>query len=163
MHSQADPATSDRTFPLFKLPPPMMFGVAFALGATVHSFLPLPDQSLGRSAFLAGVVFLVIGVSMAASLAISFLVCRTTLNPFAEPAQFMARGPYRISRNPMYLTLVITYLGGALMLGSVWPLLALLGPVVILSRIVIPFEEARMLSRFGDDYRDYRGRVRRWL
>lgn len=141
----------------------MMFGVAFALGAAVHHFFPLPEQPIGRSAFLAGVVLLVIGVSMGVSLAISFLVCRTTLNPFAEPSQFVARGPYRISRNPMYLTLVITYLGGALMLGSVWPLLTLLAPVVILSRIVIPFEEAHMLSRFGDDYRDYRGRVRRWL
>ena len=163
MNSEDGSIAAVRTFTLFKLPPPIMFAIAFALGATVHHFVPLPAWPLGRPAYLAGAVILASGMCMGASLAISFLLNRTTLNPFAKPSTFVVRGPYRISRNPMYVTLVIVYLGGALMLGSVWPLLTLFGPLAVLLRVVIPFEEARMLSTFGDTYRDYCSSVRRWL
>ncbi len=63
----------------------------------------------------------------------------------------------------MYLTLVTVYLGGTLMLGSIWPLATLVVPLAILSRVVIPFEEARMRATFGEAYREYCSRVRRWL
>ena len=88
---------------------------------------------------------------------------RTTLNPFASPSVLVSRGLYRFSRNPMYLCLIIAYLGAALMIGSAWPLLTLLVPVAVLALTVIPFEEARMREIFGASYQDYYARVRRWL
>lgn len=149
--------------PVFMLPPPLMFGAAFAVGALVQHYAPLPDHPLGRTFFVLGAVILAAGVCLGATMAVTFLVRRTTLNPFANPSAFVAEGPYRLSRNPMYLSLVTAYLGGALMFGSVWPLVTLLGPVVILSRFVIPFEEDRMQATFGESYRAYRDRVRRWI
>ncbi len=163
MSPQASSATAPQTFPLFKLPPPMMFGIAFALGAALQHLLPMAGLPFAAAAFDVGAALLAIGVCCGAGLAISFLARRTTLNPFGDPSHLVVRGPYRLSRNPMYLTLVIAYLGGTLMLGSAWPLLTLLGPVAVLSRVVIPVEEAHMLATFGDAYRDYCGRVRRWL
>lgn len=152
-----------RPFVLFMIPPPLMFVIAFGAGALIQRFAPFPSADWDAGAYGAGLVLLGLGVCLALSLAGTFLTRRTTLNPFAKPSTFFARGPYRFSRNPMYLSLILTYLGGSLMFGSVWPLLTLLVPVAILSRIVIPFEEAKMLSAFGDGYQAYCARVRRWI
>jgi protein-S-isoprenylcysteine O-methyltransferase Ste14 len=75
----------------------------------------------------------------------------------------MTAGPYRLSRNPMYLSLVVAYLGGTVLLASPWPFLTLLIPMGILDRVVIPYEEALMRGVFGKEYDAYRARVRRWL
>ncbi len=156
-------ATTQRPFGLLMVPPPLMFAFAFGVGAAIQRFVPLPPAAVAGSAFWAGAVILAAGVCLGLSLAARFLMRRTTLNPFADPSVFVARGSYRLSRNPMYLSLIIAYLGGALMLGSAWPLLTLLVPVVTLARVVIPFEEARMRAVFAASYQDYCARVRRWL
>jgi protein-S-isoprenylcysteine O-methyltransferase Ste14 len=96
-------------------------------------------------------------------LAITFLIRRTTLNPFAAPPTFLARGLYRFSRNPMYLGVVLVYLAGTLLVGSLWPLVLLVAPLLILDRVVIPFEEANMRTAFGDSYQSYCAHVRRWV
>ncbi len=154
-------STIARPFPLLMMPPPLMFGVAFGIGAIVQRIVPVSFGVGGAT--LAGAVVLAAGVCLGLSLAATFLMRRTTLNPFADPSVLVARGPYRFSRNPMYLSLIIAYLGAALMFGSVWPLVALPVPVAILIRVVIPFEEARMRTIFGASYQDYCARVRRWL
>lgn len=153
-----------KPFVLFMLPPPMLFGVAFGVGAFLQSWLPIPSTRLAHPVlFYAGSVLLVVGVLTGAFLASGFLRRRTTLNPFGDPSVLIERGPYRLSRNPMYVALVIAYFGGVFLLGSVWPLLTLLVPVLILNQVVIPFEETNMAARFGQAYRDYCTRVRRWI
>ena len=148
---------------LLRLPPPVMMALAFGVGAAIHHFLPLPAGGFGEAAFAAGEVLLALGFCLGAFLATGFLRRRTTLNPYGHPSSLVVGGPYRFSRNPMYLTLVTVYLGGTLMLGSIWPLATLVVPLAILSRVVIPFEEARMRATFGEAYREYCSRVRRWL
>jgi protein-S-isoprenylcysteine O-methyltransferase Ste14 len=72
-------------------------------------------------------------------------------------------GPYRISRNPIYLALTLVYLGLALAWGSLWPVV-LLAPLLIVMRYgVIGREERYLEARFGDAYRAYRAAVRRWI
>jgi protein-S-isoprenylcysteine O-methyltransferase Ste14 len=63
----------------------------------------------------------------------------------------------------MYLGLTIAYLGVTLLLASAWPLLFLVLPLWVISSKTIPFEEAAMARLFGDEYRAYQRRVRRWL
>jgi protein-S-isoprenylcysteine O-methyltransferase Ste14 len=96
------------------LPPPLMFGVAFGISALLQHFVPLSFVAGVKGVYLAGAIFMTAGVCMGLYLAVTFLLRRTTLNPFAEPSAFVAQGPYRLSRNPMYLSLIITYLGAAL-------------------------------------------------
>ena len=88
---------------------------------------------------------------------------RTTIVPHHPVAALVTSGGYRISRNPMYTGLAIIYAGGALLAGSWWPMLLL--PLVLLAivQLVIKPEEAYLSERFGDDYRQYQARVRRWL
>ncbi len=152
-----------RPMPLFMLPPPLLFGVSFGIGALLHHFVPLPQASLPDGIQIAGLVILACGILLGVSLALTFLIRHTTLNPFADPSIFVAKGPYRLSRNPMYVSLIITYAGGTLLLGSAWPLLTLIMPVAILDRVVIPFEESQMADAFGESYRTYRAKVRRWF
>ncbi len=155
--------TTDRPFPLLMLPPPLMFAIAFGIGVLIQRAVPVPSAPLTHGIFLAGAVLLACGICLGAFLAVTFLSRRTTLNPFAAPSTFVAMGPYRISRNPMYLSLILAYLGATLMVGSAWPLMTLVVPVAILDRVVIPFEEARMRAIFAESYRVYCTRVRRWL
>jgi len=162
MQSQAA-LTTQRPLALFMLPPPLMFGVAFGIGALFQHFVPVPFVAGVASTYFAGIIILAAGVCLGLYLAATFLMRRTTLNPFAEPSVFVARGAYRFCRNPMYLSLITAYLGATLMFGSAWSLVALLAPIAVLIRVVIPFEEARMLATFGESYQAYCARVRRWL
>ena len=84
-------------------------------------------------------------------------------SPHKPTPSLIAAGPYRVTRNPMYLTMVLVCLGFGIMRMNVW--LLALTPVVawLLQRWCIQPEEAYLEARFGDEYRAYRDRVRRWL
>jgi protein-S-isoprenylcysteine O-methyltransferase Ste14 len=84
-------------------------------------------------------------------------------NPWKPTTEIVAEGPYRYTRNPMYLQMLLICLGIALMLQNIW--IILLTPVCFwaLTRFAILPEEAYLERKFGDTYRDYKQRVRRWL
>ena len=79
-----------------------------------------------------------------------------------RPGHLVVTGPYCRSRNPMYLAWTALYIGFALVLNTVWPLL-LLPVVVLLTDLTIRHEERTLEATFGDAYRAYRSRVRRYL
>lgn len=87
----------------------------------------------------------------------------TSVEPFKRPTALVTVGPFRFSRNPVYLSAVLQLLGVALFLGSLSPLLVPLLWLLVLDRIYVPQEEAVLQETFGDAYRTYRQRVRRWL
>jgi len=84
-------------------------------------------------------------------------------NPWKPTPLIVERGPFRLTRNPMYLQMVLVCIGFAVMLMNVW--IAILTPVCawLLQRYAILPEEAYLERKFGDAYRDYAKRVRRWL
>ena len=87
----------------------------------------------------------------------------TNVNPFQPTTALVTTGPFRFSRNPLYVGLTLAYLGGALLTNSVW-VLALLVPVLLVMHYgVVRREERYLEAKFGDAYRAYRGRVRRYL
>lgn len=88
---------------------------------------------------------------------------KTTLNPRGRPISLITVGPYRISRNPIYLGFLLITIGTALVFTNV---LAFVGPLVFfffINSLVIPFEEDMLTKIFGTSYQDYRSRTRRWL
>lgn len=87
----------------------------------------------------------------------------TAVNPDQPPTFLVTTGPYRFSRNPMYVGLTLLQLGFALTFNSFWLVLTLVPTLLIMSRGVIDREEQFLATMFGQTYIDYRNRVRRWL
>jgi protein-S-isoprenylcysteine O-methyltransferase Ste14 len=79
------------------------------------------------------------------------------------PKYLLTRGPYEFSRNPSYLSLLVALSGWMLFYGSVAILVTIVGVWGFLNHVIVPMEERDLEARFGEDYRRYRNRVRRWL
>jgi protein-S-isoprenylcysteine O-methyltransferase Ste14 len=92
-----------------------------------------------------------------------FRLAQTTINPFGRASCLVTMGPYRFSRNPMYLGLVAILVGVVLLLGSVSPVLVVPAFAWLMQKRVIEPEERQLEEAFGEEYRTYRQRVRRWL
>lgn len=149
---------------LVHIPVPWVFVLAYLMGVTLHAFIPIPISPATRhTARIAGVVLLSAGVILAAWALTIFRRHGTTTIPGRPSARLVTWGPYRFSRNPMYVALTLAYLGEAGVLGQVWPLLLLLLTLVYVNWTLIPFEEAHLQQTFGAPYTEYRGRVRRWF
>lgn len=151
-----------RPSPVYMLPPPLYFGLSFGLAMLLQRLVPLALPDFGARPML-GWLLIAAGIAFGPILAAFFMLRRTTLNPFGSPRRLFEGGVYRLSRNPMYLGVIMIYLGGCLLAGSYWPLLLLIVPLGLLAQIVIPYEEASMRLTFGPAYEDYCHRVRRWL
>ena len=88
---------------------------------------------------------------------------RTTVNPYSGASTLCTRGPFRFSRNPIYLGDWFLLSGVSLLLGTLWPL-AFAPLIWLMLRFgVIRHEEVHLEAKFGDAYRDYKARVRRWI
>jgi protein-S-isoprenylcysteine O-methyltransferase Ste14 len=146
--------------------PPAYFAAGFLVGMLLHSVLPIPftaGNPVPRMLTTTGWILVWFGFGVSLSGVITFRLAGTTMFPFESASRLVRRGPYRFTRNPMYLGMTIVYVGFALVVNTAWPLLLL--PLVLwgLVRGVIRVEEAYLEKEFGDDYRDFKKRVRRWL
>ena len=113
-------------------------------------------------ALLGGFVLIVGGVALALWGAITFKRAQTAIIPHHPATRIVQHGPYRFTRNPMYVGFTSAYVGGALVLDMVWPLLLLAPSLWALRHFVIDREEAYLASAFGAEYEEYRAKVRRW-
>ncbi len=150
---------------LVKITSPAHFALALGVGAWLQSALQLPLPAPTPLAWieLTGGVIACLGLALAVSCFILFARRRTTIMPSGHPSRLVLDGPYRFTRNPMYLALVLSYVGLCLQLGLLWAVALLPLPWLALQRYVIPFEEARLRNEFGRQYSAYCARVRRWL
>ena len=144
---------------------PLHCVLAFAAGAGLQHLLglPVPQPPLREALHVAGTVLANAGLVLALWCFALFAWRRTTILPGAAPARLVRGGPYRFSRNPIYLSLVLSYAGLALMLDLPWALLLLPLPLAVMQRAIIPFEERQLHRRFGADYAAYAAGVPRWL
>lgn len=143
-------------------PPPLYFLTAFLVGWLLHA---LTDDRLGgRPATIwIGAVLLAAGVSLDVWATLTFKRARTTFIPYRRASSLVSSGPFRFSRNPMYVGMALNVVGGALLIDSWWPLVLLVPAIVLVTVLVIKPEERIMADVFGDGYAEYRARVRRWL
>ncbi|MBA2391346.1 MAG: isoprenylcysteine carboxylmethyltransferase family protein, partial [Ktedonobacteraceae bacterium] len=75
----------------------------------------------------------------------------------------LVQGPYRFTRNPIYLSMTALYTGIALLANTLWPILFLPGVFFVMTRGVIEREEAYLERKFGSQYVAYKEKVRRWI
>ena len=154
-----------RVHPLMRVPPPLLFVTAFFVGVGFQHFLPLTihSTSIAEASEVVGIGLLACGLVLALSCVRMFLTARTTIIPHGTASKLLTAGPYRFTRNPMYVSLVLIYVGAAGILIQVWPLFVLPLPIAIVNSIVIPFEETRLREAFGGAFEQYCAGVRRWL
>jgi protein-S-isoprenylcysteine O-methyltransferase Ste14 len=150
---------------LMRVPVPWVFVLAYLIGVGLEFVWPVhvgaevnPTVSLA----VGGVVF-TLGAVIAGWGLVTFRRARTTTVPGRISSQLVNWGPYRFSRNPMYVGLAVAYLGEAAILRQVWPALLLPFVLAYVNWIVIPVEQAKLTEAFDQEYADYRRRVRRWL
>jgi protein-S-isoprenylcysteine O-methyltransferase Ste14 len=144
-----------------KIHPPLLAGALVLVTLALHFILP-EERTVGWEQFI-GLLFVAAGVGVMCFAAAIFSARDTTRNPYGEPTAFVALPPYTWTRNPMYLGLATTLFGLAIFFGSIVMLLAPAVFFAVIDRMVIPREEETMERLFGQEYRDYTYRVRRWI
>ena len=145
-----------------RFPPPLIYVGGFVIGYLLDRAVPLTLTSWPLGEPL-GWALVAVGVALMGSAVMTFRRAGTSLNPAKPTTRVVVHGPYRFTRNPMYVGWVIVYLGCVLLPNTVWPLVSLPVVLVLISRAVIAKEERYLEAKFGDAYRAYKARVRRWL
>jgi len=146
--------------PGVRVPPPVIVAGLCALGWGLKQVAPLP---IGPPAPGLALVLLLAGGALALWAVAVMLLAKTDPLPHRPDQALVERGPFRVSRNPIYLGFVLAAAGLALLWGDLWPWLATAGCFLALDRYVIAREERYLRVRFGTAYEGYAGRVRRWM
>jgi protein-S-isoprenylcysteine O-methyltransferase Ste14 len=149
--------------PTFRIWPPIALGVPFLLGlaltATFEDPVVIP---LEMSRIVGTALTLMFAIWNGWTLSV-MAAHRTAILPSGSTNVLLRSGPFRVSRNPLYLGLIALDAGGALLMPSVWALLLVPVGVAALRWGAIGPEERYLAVKFGADYQAYRTSVRRWL
>jgi protein-S-isoprenylcysteine O-methyltransferase Ste14 len=149
---------------MLRLPVPWVFVVTYLAGVALENAFHLGrfiwDYRLPTPA---GLVVFAIGAALAAWGWFIFHRRQTTRVPGEASTTLVTWGPYRFTRNPMYVGLSLAYLGEAAMLHQIAPVVLLPLTIAYLNLVVIPLEEERLGAVFGAEYERYQNKVRRWL
>jgi protein-S-isoprenylcysteine O-methyltransferase Ste14 len=115
------------------------------------------------AARLVGVVLLALSYAIARAAEAAFRRVGTNIRPDQPTLSIVTDGPFRFTRNPLYVATTGMYAGMALLFNALWPLVLLIPMLAFLDWGVIRREERYLEAKFGDSYREYRKRVRRWI
>ncbi|HVA55471.1 MAG TPA: isoprenylcysteine carboxylmethyltransferase family protein [Gammaproteobacteria bacterium] len=148
-----------------RFPPPFYYLIGLAVGWGIHWLYPIklskPERLL--IIYALGIIWILLGSLLAGWALLTFRQAGTSPNPTRATIALALQGPYTLSRNPMYLGVAMVCVGISLLSNMLWPLLSVPVVMVIMDRIVIREEERYLEAKFGDEYRQYKKRVRRWI
>jgi protein-S-isoprenylcysteine O-methyltransferase Ste14 len=158
-NNQSLPIDKPRTLML----PPAPYAAAIIGGWWLNRHVLALGLNLGQANRPLAVLLIAAGLALMGWTFLEFLRHRTTVNPYAAATRLCISGPFRYSRNPIYLGDWLILAGFSLWFATLWPIL--LSPVVwlMLRHWVIRHEEEHLEARFGQQYRNYKASVRRWI
>jgi protein-S-isoprenylcysteine O-methyltransferase Ste14 len=143
-------------------PPPLIFLSALVIGFGLD--LVIGTGSLPLSVALpVGAASILAGAVLIGSFVRAFGRARTPTDPYAPSEAIVTDGAYRLTRNPAYLGMALTYVGIAIITNAPWALVPLPVAIAVIDRGVIAREERYLERTFGTPYVDYKRRVRRWI
>lgn len=148
--------------PGVKIPPPLIFAFYILIAYLIHRSWPvhLPEGILSSSL---DVALFGIGVCIASVSAYQFWKAKTHIEPW-QPASFLiCTGIFAYSRNPIYLSFIFVTTGVGFWLESLWVIVSNIPATLTLYRLVIIKEEGYLERRFGEEYKQYKSKVRRWI
>jgi protein-S-isoprenylcysteine O-methyltransferase Ste14 len=152
-----------RSGPIRKGPlPPVFFLCFLILEPGLHFVIPVA-RIIPSPWHYIGVVLIMAGVSFAGAAAHQFGSADTPVKPFDTPTALVTGGLFRVTRNPMYLGMLVVLLGTAVLLRTLTPFVVPFAFAYVITSRFIRFEEALLLEQFGEPYVSYCRAVRRWL
>jgi protein-S-isoprenylcysteine O-methyltransferase Ste14 len=161
-----DMETDDRHAAAVKFPPPILPIVTIVAGHILGRFLPLlPDAVLPTPEryWIGGLIAVAAVVILVVWPALQFKKSGQDPKPWTPTPEIVVAGPYRFTRNPMYLGMIIFCIGFAIILSDAWTLI--LTPLCgwLIYHLAIRHEETYLEKKFGESYRAYKQTVRRWI
>jgi protein-S-isoprenylcysteine O-methyltransferase Ste14 len=156
----------DARGPNVRIPPPLLFALPLLTGFIVQHFVPIHIVNGAdpvRTLRLVGIAEIVIALLLIGWAMSTFVRLRTPIVPIRPARALVEEGPFKLTRNPMYLGFTVLYLGIAFVANAFWPFVFLPEAIALTYLFAIRLEEAYLVREFGDAYKEYCSRVRRWL
>lgn len=150
--------------PGVSLPPPLIYGLFFGISLILQKLFPIEkDFFYSKAAEAIGFLLLVLCLVLDLPSLVRFFITKNTLITIKPANSLQTKGMYSISRNPMYAGLLCLYSSLAFLVGNWWTVLLIPFVIFIIQVYVIRREENYLTRRFGQQFIDYKKRVRRWL
>jgi protein-S-isoprenylcysteine O-methyltransferase Ste14 len=149
-----------------RMPPPFIYLAGFLVGWAINWWIGgpvVPSEAALSARLVPGLIMIVVGLVLVGSAIWTIKRAGSNVAPMRPTTALVTRGPFRWSRNPMYLGLALVSAGIAVACNLLWPVLMLVVVISVVRRRVIAREEAYLERTFGREYRKYRERVPRWL
>ena len=143
-------------------PPPLIFLAGLVVGFALEALLPGADVP-ALVQWGPGGLLIVAGLGLLLSFNTSFSRKGTAVEPWKPTTAIVTTGPYRLTRNPAYLGMALTYIGIAVTSSALWVLVPLPVVLAVIDRGVIAREERYLERKFGEEYLGYKRTVRRWI
>ena len=145
--------------------PPIAWAIAFVAGLAADWLIPLPFVPEGMRGAWLGSAVLIFGLGLALAIWAIATIRRagTRVETYKPTTTIVAEGPFRFTRNPIYIGMLLGQIGLAVGFDSLWILIMLVPFYLVIRYGVVAREEAYLEHKFGDVYLGYKSRVRRWL
>lgn len=142
--------------------PPIIYLVGLLLGLMIHNLYPvgiLPESV----SFWFGILLILLSIPIVFFAMLAFWRAKTSPDVRKATTAIVTDGIYRLSRNPMYVSLTIIYMGIACWINSLWIVIFIVPVLVVVEQGVIKREEKYLELKYGDEYLRYKSEVRRWI
>ena len=145
-----------------KFPPPLIYLIFMLVASVLHFMYPI---GLELSFWLncVGIAVALLGLAMVATVSRSFRRVDTPIQPWKPTRKIVFTGVYAYSRNPAYVGFCLVLAGVGLCFNSLWIFLSFVPSAILVYHVAIRKEEAYLEEKFGEDYLQYKRKVRRWL
>ena len=143
--------------------PPVAWGLAVIAGLALNWLVPLPFLPADLPVGWLGAVVFVLALALGVSAVITMTRAGSNVPTNRPTTTIVENGPYRFTRNPIYLGMFLGQIGLAIAFNNLWLLMTLVPFALVIRYGVVAREEAYLARKFGDAYRGYCSRVRRWL
>ena len=146
------------------VPPPLIYAIVFLFSVLVQRWIPLSTSFFKtQTAMIIGLILLATGLIFNIPALIQFIKTKNTIVTVKPATSLQTSGIYRLTRNPMYVSLLLFYAGIAFFIGNWWTVLLLPLLILVITFYVIRHEEKYLERSFGETYMEYKRRVRRWI
>jgi len=145
-----------------RFPPPLIFLLCLFASIGLQWILQL-DLGIPEPLNLLGLIFVVIAIAILTVTALAFRRAHTAIEPWKPTSSLVYSGCYKFSRNPIYLSFCLCLLGLGIAANNIWLMLSFIPCGIAIYYVAIAREEAYLERKFGNEYLQFKRRVRRWL